>query len=445
MVISIFKPPEDGKTWAEQKAGDICDATSYEYEKYFNGVGTFTLELPVNTRFREELRVNRFLVTDSGDALVVRDIQTTLDKVKVTGYDLNGLLCDRITLGTDESGYDPYDGSTEACVKYYVSGNLAASGIPGRNLPRFGVVPNTLDRGTPEDHAYPRYQNLQELVTELCGAAGLGWRVSLNRRGGITDPVFLFDVAEQTDRTSGQSERDRVVFSVQMHNVESMTRQVGVTSARNTLYLDIDGTVVQYPREQEDTEESGEEAQGRKPGSGYDRREEYCSLSGKSLDEEVYKVEAEHNMADRMQETDSLTIEAGNPLDYGVKYDVGTRVTVYDRNRKLQLDSVISAATVRRTGTEYSVRLTLGESKPKLLDNYAKKSEVTQRTVRNSSGGISGVYTKKIAFTAGGFDLTFAGSGGDVLNSFAVTEDDSGNITGITNTTADRSIEVTYD
>ena len=297
MVISIFKPPEDGKTWAEQKAGDICDATSYEYEKYFNGVGTFTLELPVNTRFREELRVNRFLVTDSGDALVVRDIQTTLDKVKVTGYDLNGLLCDRITLGTDESGYDPYDGSTEACVKYYVSGNLAASGIPGRNLPRFGVVPNTLDRGTPEDHAYPRYQNLQELVTELCGAAGLGWRVSLNRRGGITDPVFLFDVAEQTDRTSGQSERDRVVFSVQMHNVESMTRQVGVTSARNTLYLDIDGTVVQYPREQEDTEESGEEAQGRKPGSGYDRREEYCSLSGKSLDEEVYKVEAEHTPA----------------------------------------------------------------------------------------------------------------------------------------------------
>ena len=150
-------------------------------------------------------------------------------------------------------------------------------------------------------------------------------------------------------------------------------------------------------------------------------------------------------MADRMQETDSLTIEAGNPLDYGVKYDVGTRVTVYDRNRTLQLDSVISAATVRRTGTEYSVRLTLGESKPKLLDNYAKKSEVTQRTVRNSSGGISGVYTKKIAFTAGGFDLTFAGSGGDVLNSFAITEDESGNITGITNTTAGRSIEVTYD
>ncbi len=440
MVISIFKPPEDGKTWAEQKAGDICDAISYEYEKYFNGVGTFTLELPVNTRFRDELAVNRFLVTDSGDALMIKDIQTTLDRVKVTGYDLNGLLCDRITLGTDETGYDPYDGSTEACVKYYVSSNLAASSIPARNLPRFGVADNTLDRGTAEDHAYPRYQNLQELVTELCEAAGLGWRVSLNKNAGVADPLLVFDVAEQTDRTAGQSDRDRVIFSAQFHNVDTMTRQVGVTSAKNTLYLDIDGTVVQYPREQE---EGSTEA--RKPGSGYDRREEYCSLSGKSLDEDVYKVEAEHNMADRMQETDSLTIEAGSPLEYGVKYDAGTRVTVYDRNRSLQLDSVISAVTVRRSGTEYSVRLTLGESKPKLLDNYAKKSEVTQRTVRNSSGSVNGTYAKKIAFRSGGFDLTFGSASGDVVNSFTITEDSSGNITRITNTTAGRSIEVTYD
>ena len=35
MVISIYKPPEDGKTWAEQKCGDICDVISYEYEKSY--------------------------------------------------------------------------------------------------------------------------------------------------------------------------------------------------------------------------------------------------------------------------------------------------------------------------------------------------------------------------------------------------------------------------
>lgn len=41
---------------------------------------------------------------------------------------------------------------------------------------------------------------------------------------------------------------------------------------------------------------------------------------------------------------------------------------------------------MRRSGTEYSVKLTLGESKPKLLDQYQKKGEVTQKTVRNEGG-----------------------------------------------------------
>ena len=381
MVISIFKPPEDGKTWAEQKTGDICDCISYEYEKIFNGVGTFTAEVPVNTRFRDELLVNRFLVTDSGDALIIKNIQTTLEKIKITGYDLNGLLCDRVTLGTDDSGYDPASGTTEACVKYYVRNNLSESSVAERNLPRFGVA-ESLGRGVTDDHAYPRYQNLQEIVTEMCGAAGLGWRVSIDSKSGGDKPIFVFDVYEQTDRSANQSERDRVIFSVQTHNISSMTREIGVTAAKNTLYLDIDGTIVQYPKNPAE----GEETAGRQPGSGYERREEYCSLSGTSLDESIYKVEAEQNMADRMEETDSLTIEAGSPLDYGVRYDTGTIVTVYDRGRTLQLDSVISAVSIKRTGTEYSVKLTLGESKPKLLDQYAKKSGVTQRTVRNDGG-----------------------------------------------------------
>ncbi len=448
MVISIFKPPEEGKIWAEHKTGDICDCLSYEYEKYFNGVGTFTLELPVNTRFRAELLVNRILVTDSGDALIIKNILTTLDKIKVTGYDLNGLLCDRVTLGTASDGYDPHAGSTEACVKYYVRNNLAESEVAQRNLPRFEVVSSTLDRGVAADHAQPRYQNLQELVTEMCGAAKLGWRVYINPKGGSADtPVCLFDVAEQVDRSAGQSERDRVVFSVQTHNVSEMTREVGITSAKNVLYLDIDGTVVQYPQtaESDGTEsgDGGESTAKRTPGAGYDRREEYCSLSCGSLNEEDYGIEAEQNIADRMEETDSLTIDAGSPLDYGVRYNVGDIVTVYDRDRSLQLDSVISAAKVTRSGGEYSVRLTLGDSKPKLLDQYAKKSEVTSGVVRDKS--TVGTYTKKIAFKSGGFDLTFISAGTAAVNSFSVTEDSAGRIAKITNTTAGRSIDVTYD
>lgn len=378
MVISIFKPPEDGKTWAEQKTGDICDCISLEYEKFFNGVGTFTAELPVNTRFRDKLLVGSVLMTDSGDALIVKNIKTTLDKITLTGYDLNGLLCDRLTLSDAEDGYDLQKGVSETIIKHFVSANLADCELdPNRNLPRFGVAEDKL-RGLTEDKAMPRLQNLHDLVTEICGAAKLGWRISVSGNAANDKPIFVFDVAERVDRSVNQSEKNRVIFSAQTHNISTMTREVGVTAAKNALFLDIGGTVVQYPQSGDDS--------GRAVFVGYDRREEYCSLATDSMDRQDYVPEAEQNMADRMNETDSLTIEAGNPLDYGVLYDVGTIVTVYDRERSLQLDSVISAVTVRRSGTEYSVKLTLGESKPKLLDQYQKKGEVTQKTVRNEGG-----------------------------------------------------------
>lgn len=380
-MIGIYTLPEEGKTWAECKVGDVTDSISFEYERYFNGVGTFTLEIPINSRFRGEIGVNSVLVTADGDALMVRNIQTTVDKAKITGYDLNGLLYDRVTLSDETSadGSDAFSGTTEACVKHYVAANLCESTVTERNLPRFAVAPD-LGRGTADDHALPRLQNVGELVTELCAAAGLGWRVSVDLSAGVgrTNPVFVFDVAAQVDRSAGQSENPRVIFSEGLRNISELTREVGVTSAKNALYCDINGTVVQYP--------AAGQTEGRTAGAGYSRREEYCALSGESLDPDVYGVEAEHNMADRMEETDSLTLDAGSPLDYRALYDVGDIVTVYDAGRALQLDSVISAAKIRRTAAEYSVKLTLGESKPKLLDGYAKKNEATLRTVRTERG-----------------------------------------------------------
>lgn len=441
MVVSIYTLPEEGKTWAECKTGDITDSISFEYEKHFNGVGTFTLEIPINSRYRGAVGVNSVLVTSDGDALMAKNIQTTIDKAKITGYDLNCLLYDRLTLYSGEGGTDnadPFSGTTETCVKHYVSANLCASSVSERNLPRFAIAED-LGRGLANDSALPRLQNVGELVTELCGAAGLGWRVSIDPVGatGKITPVFVFDVLAQTDRTAGQSENARVIFSEGLHNVSEMTREIGVTSSKNTLYCDIAGTVVQYP--------AAGTTEGRQAGTGYSRREEYCALSGESLKPEEYSVEAEHNMADRMEETDSLTIDAGSPLDYRTLYDVGDIVTVYDAARTLQLDSVISAATVRRSGTEYSVKLTLGESKPKLLDGYAKKNEVVQRTVRDNAGTFGGAYTTAITFKAGGFDLTFISGGKTYTNEFSVTEDSAGNITKITNETAGRSIDITYE
>lgn len=57
----------------------------------------------------------------------------------------------------------------------------------------------------------------------------------------------------------------------------------------------------------------------------------------------------------------------------------------------------------------------------------------------------AGAYTTAINFRAGGFDLTFDVGGKSVTNEFSVAEDSAGNITSITNDTAERTIKVTYD
>lgn len=64
--------------------------------------------------------------------------------------------------------------------------------------------------------------------------------------------------------------------------------------------------------------------------------------------------------------------------------------------------------------------------------------------INNSSIDVN-TYTTAIHFTDTGFDLTFNSSGGTFLNTFTVTEDSAGNITKITNETAGRGIDVTYD
>ncbi|MDE7398295.1 MAG: hypothetical protein K2N06_02090 [Oscillospiraceae bacterium] len=72
--------------------------------------------------------------------------------------------------------------------------------------------------------------------------------------------------------------------------------------------------------------------------------------------------------------------------------------------------------------------------------------EVENRVSDLESGGTGGgYYTTKIAFKEGGFALTFENQNGDELvNEFMVTES-GGNITKITNITAGKEIEVTYE
>lgn len=389
MVFGIYDPPRaEVSGWSELKIGDICDVLEFKYEKYFCGAGTFSLILPRNSVFADEVCVGRFLIKRSDgceeeyDGFIIKNIVYENDTLKLTGYDLNGLLVDRVTLYPEGStDKDIRSGSTEEIVKAYVDYNCVSSPDEERNFPKLGIAENKY-RGISDDAASPRLECVADVVGDILGAQGMGYRITPRLNGsGPAGELMEFEVYEAVDRTQDQSENSRVTFAFGLGNVAQMKREVGVTADKNTFYCEIDsGAVQRYYKKGEDNEENDSEEE--KTVSGYDRREEYLKLGCELGELEVY---AEHEIADRYRLTDSLDITAGDPLDYGRIYNVGDIVTVYDRKRALRLDSVISAAEISRTDTEYSVKLTLGDSKPKLLDSYAKKGQATANVVRSTN------------------------------------------------------------
>lgn len=172
------------------------------------------------------------------------------------------------------------------------------------------------------------------------------------------------------------------------------------------------------------------------------------------------------------EDTDGI-MEFENPLTFfpkePVQHAVEERVTGLNYHEAtirrqgcgwFELGDIVTAyradgtgAPVLITGLNYSiadggfVEKIYSSARSSSQDNYTTGDIVGQSVPQSVGGAASNnaVYTKKIAFKDGGFALTFGGSGGDTVNEYTVTEDSSGNITKITNTTAGRSIDITYD
>ena len=409
MIIQIFRPPAEGETWQECKLGDINDVISFEYEPHFCGVGTFSLDIPITSAFAEVISVNTLLYSRlDGAMMVVKNILDNEQTLKITGYDLNCLLLDRLTMPRETGiagadGKDVFSGTTEACVKHFVEYNMICSEDGARNYPRLAIAED-MSRGIAEDSNLVGMECLEDVVRTMCEGAGLGYRINPVFNASATEPLLLFDVTEQTDCSADQSERNRVVFSVARKNITSIQRETGISAEKNALWCETGGV-------------DGFVFKGDSAPVSWDRREEYISLSvTDAYNPDEIQLFARKEMADKFAETDSLTVDAGNPLEYGTLYHLGDIVTVWDRNKSVQLDSVISAVHIKRSATEHTVKLTLGESKPKLLDGYARQTDILRKNQRDfpavkggatSSGAlISYEYLSDLSATANGITYT---------------------------------------
>lgn len=378
MIFTIYDPPDisNSKTWGELCVGTIVDVSSWEYEGQFCGVGTFELVVPVGAEGVDKLKLDRFLMCGDG-GFIIKQLEFGAEEVQVAGYDLNGLLLNRLTVAKTEDGKDKQSGSTEAIVKHYVAANCVSSADEGRNFPGFVVAANQ-NRGIANDAASPRLQVVGDVISDILSAQKMGWRITaIGTEAGYTgSEKFLFDVISAIDRTWNQTANDPVSFSYGLGTVDSMKSEQSSADARNTLYCELaDGTVQTYsPPAQANN-------------SGYSRTEDFASLSCELSELSIY---AEHEIADRFAAINNVTIEHIDPSQWGTKIHLGDIVTVYDKHIGLNsndhtLEALITAVKVKRANGESEISITIGGTRPKLIDRVSKDVGVVSKNVGDVS------------------------------------------------------------
>lgn len=361
----------------------ITDVIEWSYEKKFCGVGTFELVLP--TVYSGIIfNLNEFLITD-GEAFIIKRVQSDEEHITISGYDLNGILIDRITVAKSEDGKDRVLGSTETIVKHFVDANCVSSEDTKRNFPGL-VIAEDLERGIEDDAASPRYECVADVITDILSAQKMGWRISPVITGSYSESM-VFDVYKATNSTVG--------FSYNHANVKSIKSSTSNIDMKNTLYCELDdGTVQTYSKSS---------------GSGFGRVEEYTDLGCELSELSVY---ASHELAERYKSESSSTLENVDPSGYlsdPKQFDVGWKANVYDDRLNMSYAAkIITAIRIKRSGGETELSVTLGETRTKPLDRVEKKTAAVVAACK----GMSPAVKDGIASGSIGSGLGMAASGG---------------------------------
>ena len=352
MDVRIYEAPVSGAP-TFRVAGRATAATSITTVERLWTPGHFSISIPWEARHAEQLTVGRLVLIDGAFWGIIDDLALSAESggiaQTVSGRQLKGLAADRITIPpaftsvTGAQGYDPVNGTTEACMKHYVAANLCNAAQPERVL--FGLeVAADQQRGTAEDKYMSRHEDLSQVLAALGDAAGLGWDIVPD----LARHKFVFDVVQGEDHTAEQSARKRVIFEVARKTVLSQSYQYAAGDSRNLFYATMAGSefadetlTVTYVREGEETP------------VGIRRREQHLSLSADTpvAGEEYHELERLALIeAEQYRPAESMVCEVGEgPYVYRRDYSLGDLVTVRNRAWGVTMD-----ARLTEMQTEYS-------------------------------------------------------------------------------------------
>ena len=356
--------------------GEVDAYTSCVLERSWQGVGDCQIVMDTRCAGAELLQVGR--VVTIGNAWHKAAILTAerLDGARgshrrtLTGVELKGIARLRITVpptaqeDPDALGYDRVIGAGEEVLRHYADRHMVNPTSEYRKIPLLELEPAADPPRGKETPWQTRYENLQDVLTDIAEYCDIGWNVAMDypRRR------WLLTVSAGRDLTVGREGAETfVAFEEDFRNLTTSSYTYDRGGYTNALYLGGAGedenrlVIVRYVDEEHELLEE--------PLSGLARAEEMIDVGNVELPDEA-EYEGLHKYVSGFSPLRTLTaqISPAGPFVYETDWDLGDKVTVQVRDAAVGLSVRMDARvlTVEETYERggQSLRVTFGKEEP---------------------------------------------------------------------------------
>lgn len=243
-------------------------------------------------------------------------------------------------------------GTSEEIMRKLVETQVIAPTDPKRRMPRIRMG----EMCGMEDYIEKQvtYSNLQETLTDIAAAAGLGYKLRLN----LQEKVFYFEVIKGTDRTLGTVQP--CIFNREFRNVYTQEYYEDDSNFKNICLVCGVGE-----DENRVTETAGE-------ASGIDRYEmsyNAAFLKDEEQTEEIYREQLRQKGNEKLKDyylVESFTSKVRQSK--AKKCALGDLVTCNDRSWGIRIDAQIKKIEKHLSKDEQEIYFTFGNSQPMITD-----------------------------------------------------------------------------
>lgn len=212
------------------KSAIIDYATSIIWVKRFTAAGEFELYLPASAALMELFSGNTLITRDDTNTVMIpekvvltTDAETG-DYLTISGRSAESIIGRRIVPKQSN-----YKGTTENVLRQMLTDNIISPADSTRQISIFTL--GTAKGYTETIDKQVTGKNLLTVISDICTAYEYGFELL------FTGGNFVFDIYKGVDRSAGQTENPRVVFSPEFENLGNTEYSRDTTTYYNSVYV----------------------------------------------------------------------------------------------------------------------------------------------------------------------------------------------------------------